>query len=140
MPHTHLKTYLTSIQDISPTAKEHSHRTPLEILLQALTANQANRDKIHIIHEPNNDKDGKGAPDFRIEKHSLVLGCIENKRVSTNLNEILQSTQIAKYVKISPNIILTDYLNFWLIDAAQDTTIDTNKVNYTPPPPASSSK
>ena len=134
MPHTHLKTYLTSIQDISPTAKEHSHRTPLEILLRALTANQANRDKIQIIHEPNNDKDGKGAPDFRIEKHSLVLGCIENKRVTTDLNEILQSAQIAKYSKISPNIILTDYLNFWLIDAAQDTTIDTNKVDSTPPP------
>lgn len=27
MPHTHLKTYLASIQDISPAAKEHSHRT-----------------------------------------------------------------------------------------------------------------
>ena len=44
------------------------------------------------------------------------MGYIENKRVNANLDEIIKSDQIKKYLLLSDNIILTDYLRFILID------------------------
>nr|WP_289748931.1 hypothetical protein [Helicobacter bilis] len=70
------------------------------------------KNNIYIIHEPNNDKESRGAPDFLITKDSLTLGYIENKRVNAPLDEIAQSEQIKKYFRLGQNIILTDYLRF----------------------------
>lgn len=50
-----------------------------------------------------------------ITKDFLTLGYIENKRVNANLDNIIKSDQILKYTKLSPNIILTDYLRFILL-------------------------
>ncbi|EAK9869123.1 DNA methyltransferase [Campylobacter lari] len=111
-----LKTYLEKIKDISTNDKEHTHRTALQNLLQAIKENQDKQNKIHIKQEPNNDKEGRGAPDFLITKDFLTLGYIENKRVNANLDAIIQSNQILKYTKLSPNIILTDYLRFILLN------------------------
>ncbi|ECO7059673.1 DNA methyltransferase [Campylobacter jejuni] len=110
-----LKTYLENIKDISTNDKEHTHRTALQNLLQAIKENQDKQNKIHIKQEPNNDKEGRGAPDFLITKDFLTLGYIENKRVNANLDNIIKSDQILKYTKLSPNIILTDYLRFILL-------------------------
>ncbi len=52
---------------------------------------------------------------FLITKDFLTLGYIENKRVNANLDNIIKSDQILKYTKLSPNIILTDYLRFILL-------------------------
>ncbi|EGI1622835.1 N-6 DNA methylase [Campylobacter jejuni] len=95
--------------------KEHTHRTALQNLLQAIKDNQDKQNKISIKQEPNNDKEGRGAPDFLITKDFLTLGYIENKRVNANLDNIITSDQILKYTKLSPNIILTDYLRFILL-------------------------
>ncbi|ECL9564020.1 DNA methyltransferase [Campylobacter jejuni] len=110
-----LKTYLENIKDISTNDKEHTHRTALQNLLQAIKDNQDKQNKISIKQEPNNDKEGRGAPDFLITKDFLTLGYIENKRVNANLDNIIKSDQILKYTKLSPNIILTDYLRFILL-------------------------
>ncbi|TEX84502.1 DNA methyltransferase [Campylobacter sp. CH185] len=110
-----LKTYLENIKDISINDKEHTHRTALQNLLQAIKDNQDKQNKISIKQEPNNDKEGRGAPDFLITKDFLTLGYIENKRVNANLDNIITSDQILKYTKLSPNIILTDYLRFVLL-------------------------
>ncbi|WP_414735909.1 type ISP restriction/modification enzyme [Helicobacter pylori] len=64
-----------------------------------------------IEHEPNRDKQG-GQPDFRVSYQGLNIGYIENKRVGTNLNQLLKSDQILKYLELNPNLMLTDYLNF----------------------------
>lgn len=56
------------------------------------------------------------APVFLIIKDFLTLGYIENKRVNANLEAIIKSDQILKYTKLSPNIILTDYLRFILLN------------------------
>lgn len=73
-----LTTYLTSLHDISEQTKEHTHRPELKNLLenlaQILSDDRAECKNIRIIHEPLNDKEGKGAPDFLITKDSLVLG------------------------------------------------------------------
>ncbi|OCX42967.1 DNA methyltransferase [Campylobacter ornithocola] len=110
-----LKAYLENIKDISINDKEHTHRTALQNLLQAIKESQDKQNKISIKQEPNNDKEGRGAPDFLITKDFLTLGYIENKRVNANLDNIIKSDQILKYTKLSPNIILTDYLRFILL-------------------------
>ncbi|EHF1908637.1 DNA methyltransferase [Campylobacter jejuni] len=110
-----LKTYLENIKDITTSDKEYTHRTALQNLLQAIKENQDKQNKISIKQEPNNDKEGRGAPDFLITKDFLTLGYIENKRVNANLDNIITSDQILKYTKLSPNIILTDYLRFILL-------------------------
>ncbi|EAK7677287.1 DNA methyltransferase [Campylobacter jejuni] len=110
-----LKAYLENIKDISTNDKEHTHRTALQNLLQVIKDNQDKQNKISIKQEPNNDKEGRGAPDFLITKDFLTLGYIENKRVNANLDNIITSDQILKYTKLSPNIILTDYLRFILL-------------------------
>lgn len=110
-----LYSYLEGIKDITAEDKEHSYRTSLESLLNGIK-NHLNFNKINIKHEPNNDKEGRGAPDFLVTIDSLVLGYIENKRVNANLDEIIKSEQIKKYLLLSDNIIITDYLRFILID------------------------
>lgn len=110
-----LENYLESIKNITAEDKEHTHRAALEILLNDIK-NNLNFKKVNIKHEPNNDKEGRGAPDFLVTIDSLVLGYIENKRVNANLDEIIKSEQIKKYLLLSDNIIITDYLRFVLID------------------------
>ena len=107
--------YLNSIKDMSVKDKEHRHRSALQKLLNDITEATKNN-AIEIVHEPNNDKDGRGAPDFRFEINSLIVGYIENKRVNENLEEIIKSEQIKKYLELSDNIIITDYLRFVRID------------------------
>lgn len=110
-----INNYLNSIKNMSEKDKEHTHRSALQILLNEIKDATGNG-RVKIIHEPNNDKEGRGAPDFRFEINSLILGYIENKRVNANLDEIIKSEQIKKYLELSDNIIITDYLRFIRID------------------------
>lgn len=110
-----INNYLNSIKNMSEKDKEHTHRSALENLLKEIKDATGNG-RVKIIHEPNNDKEGRGAPDFRFEINSLILGYIENKRVNANLDEIIKSEQIKKYLELSDNIIITDYLRFIRID------------------------
>ncbi len=107
--------YLNSIKNMSVKDREHTHRSALEKLLNEIKKHIGNN-RIEIIHEPNNDKEGRGAPDFRFEKDSLPIGYIENKKVNENLEEVIKSKQIKKYLELSENIIVTDYLRFIKID------------------------
>lgn len=50
-----------------------------------------------------------------MQNNGLNLGYIENKRVNAPLDSITTSPQIAKYLLLSPNIMLTDYLRFCLV-------------------------
>ncbi|WP_171973281.1 type ISP restriction/modification enzyme [Helicobacter pylori] len=104
-----LKEYLEGIKNITLKSNEHMHRRPLENLLDSLKDHFNKEFKIE--HEPNRDKQG-GQPDFRISYQGLNIGYIENKRVGTNLSQLLKSDQIIKYLELNPNLMLTDYLNF----------------------------
>lgn len=121
-----LKTYLESIVHITPSDKEHTHRSALETLLNSLK--DSINAKIQITHEPNNDKEGRGAPDFLITLDSLALGYIENKRVNDDLYKVAKSAQIQKYLELSPNIILTDYLHFLLIRTDEKSSNSANSI------------
>ncbi|MGL2805257.1 type ISP restriction/modification enzyme, partial [Helicobacter pylori] len=104
-----LKEYLESIKDLTLESNELTHRAFLQILLKNLKDNFNKEFKIE--HEPKKDKQG-GQPDFRISYQGLNIGYIENKRVGTDLNQLLENKQILKYLELNPNLMLTDYLNF----------------------------
>ncbi|MGH1602905.1 type ISP restriction/modification enzyme [Helicobacter pylori] len=104
-----LKEYLEGIKDLTPEKNELTHRSFLHNLLNRLK-NHFNKE-FKIEHEPNRDKQG-GQPDFRVSFQGLNIGYIENKRVGTNLSQLLKSDQIRKYLELNPNLMLTDYLNF----------------------------
>ncbi|WRG72526.1 N-6 DNA methylase [Helicobacter pylori] len=103
-----LKEYLEGIKDLTPESNEHTHRRPLHNLLDKLK-NHFNKE-FEIEHEPKSERGSQ--PDFRISYQGLNIGYIENKRVGTNLNQLLKSEQILKYLELNPNLMLTDYLNF----------------------------
>ncbi|WP_240652345.1 N-6 DNA methylase [Helicobacter pylori] len=104
-----LKEYLEGIKDLTPESNELTHRPSLYNLLDGLKKNFNKEFKIE--HEPKKDKQG-GQPDFRVSYQGLNIGYIENKRVGTDLNQLLENKQILKYLELNPNLMLTDYLNF----------------------------
>lgn len=118
MPRT-LQTYLQEIANINPSDKEYTYRPALKNLFDTLIEHLAIHNKalqtIHIMHEPNNDKEGRGAPDFLVQTQGLILGYIENKRVNSDLDSLAKSPQIEKYLRLSDNLMLTDYLRFCLV-------------------------
>ena len=98
-----LANYLTAIKTITPQDKEHTHRSSLENLLNAikneLSVSEKDLQKFTIIHEPNNDKSGLGAPDFQVKVPSgLTLGYIENKRVGENLQNLIDTANKDKKI------------------------------------------
>ncbi len=103
-----LKEYLESIKDLTPEKNELTHRPSLYNLLNRLK-NHFNKE-FKIEHEPKREQGSQ--PDFRVSYQGLNIGYIENKRVGTNLNQLLKSDQILKYLELNPNLMLTDYLNF----------------------------
>ncbi len=103
-----LKEYLESIKDLTPEKNELTHRSFLQNLLNRLKDNFNKEFKIE--HEPKKEQGSQ--PDFRVSFQGLNIGYIENKRVGNNLNQLLKSDQICKYLELNPNLMLTDYLNF----------------------------
>ncbi len=103
-----LKEYLESIKDLTPEKNELTHRPSLYNLLKGLKDDFNKEFKIE--HEPERKQGSQ--PDFRVSYQGLNIGYIENKRVGTDLNRLLKSDQILKYLELNPNLVLTDYLNF----------------------------
>ncbi|WRF53744.1 N-6 DNA methylase [Helicobacter pylori] len=103
-----LKEYLESIKDLTTEKNELTHRLSLHNLLNRLKDHFNKEFKIE--HEPKREQGGQ--PDFRVSFQGLNIGYIENKRAGFDLNKLLKSDQILKYLELNPNLMLTDYLNF----------------------------
>jgi hypothetical protein len=105
--------YLRDLREFAAKEKtEHTDRGALEKLLKTFASLANGKPKVQ--HEPKRQTD-KGAPDFKVIKDAMILGYVENKAIGENLSKVLKSEQIAKYKTLSPNLILTDYLEFiWL--------------------------
>ena len=94
---------------------EHTDRAKLELLL-AQAAGEADA-KLRVHHEPRRDVGGGGSPDYRIKRDGRIVGYVEAKTIDENLSKVLKYDQIKKYLKLSDNSLLTDYLDFvWLKD------------------------
>ena len=113
----HLKAYHSELASIVKKGdfNEHTFRTPLENLLNALKPKD-----IRLTHEPKAEQ-GQGSvrPDFKIYKqtphYEALQGFIECKNYKENLDTLVKGKQIEKYLAVCPNIILTDYNRFILL-------------------------
>ena len=98
----------TAIEDIT----EHSHRTALENLLNAIV--KKHKLNIKILHEPKRQA-GFGAPDFKISGAASIIGYVENKKIEEKLSKTIKTDQVKKYKALNDNILLTNYIEFvWL--------------------------
>ncbi len=103
----------------SSIATEHTLRTPLENLLNAIKPKE-----IKVVHEAQKEEYENGTPDFKIFKqidssekltYPNLVGYIECKKLNEDLDKIIKTPQIKKYLEVSPNILLTDYNRFILL-------------------------
>lgn len=93
---------------------EHTYRKELQELLQEV----ANLEgfNLSILPEPKREKEF-GAPDYKIKSTETIIGYVENKKLSENLDKILESDQLEKYQTLSDNILLTNYIEWiWIKD------------------------
>lgn len=127
------KTYFEQLKKFDERdATEHTLRPALNNLLTALA--KEHNTKINVIPEPRHDESGRGAPDVKFKIGESILGYLENKKTDANLDQVLKSAQIAKYKKLSGNLLLTNYLEWiWLKDGAivgRETLAYPNDVGY----------
>ncbi|MDQ2720647.1 MAG: N-6 DNA methylase [Bacteroidota bacterium] len=110
---TYFEDYFKALQNTPiDQITEHSHRTQLENLLNAIV--QTHKLKIKILHEPKREEKF-GAPDFKITSSESIVGYVENKKIEELLDKTLKTDQLKKYKELSQNILLTNYIDFiWI--------------------------
>jgi hypothetical protein len=75
----------------------------------------SNRTVITATNEPQHIT-AVGAPDFRIIKKKLATGYVECKDIGINLDEVIKTEQLQRYLKSFHNLLVTDYLEFrWYV-------------------------
>ncbi|ARJ57341.1 type ISP restriction/modification enzyme [Campylobacter cuniculorum] len=116
-----LEIYQKELKELYESKKynELSFRTPLENCLKALKPKGTK-----LIQEAQSEKNqGHIRPDFKVYKtidkedelsYENLIGFVECKNITENLNKHIKSSQLDKYLSISPNIILTNYKKFIL--------------------------
>jgi len=111
------QTYFKTIQEQYLAGNESSeltYRTAFETFLRSFETEFTKRNLI-IKHEPRT-LEGVGRPDFKVmTQEQLTIGLIETKKIGENLEQHLNSEQLERYRQYSDNIIITDYLEFWLL-------------------------
>ena len=109
------KTYIKELQSIPiDEITEHSKRYALEIILRELASGCPSSNKIYVLHEPKR-RDNYGSPDFKIYSENSIIGYVENKKITENLDKILKTEQIKKYRELSQNLLITNYIEFvWI--------------------------
>ena len=108
-----IKAYLQELQhkyDSGETTEQSFYPT-LQRLLESL-ASQLNV-TVEVIPIPKRTE--VGVPDFALygEKHARI-GNVEAKPIGSDLSSVSQSDQLRRYREYSENLILTNYLEFWL--------------------------
>ena len=105
-----IRDYLKDIRKsyLSGDYTEWTYRTAFENFIKKLNPNY------NLIQEPKRTV-GIGAPDFKAFYGARKVGFIEAKDIDRNLDKILESDQIRKYIESINNLILTNYNQFILI-------------------------
>src|SRR6056297_503524 len=92
-------------------AREHSYRGDLQTLLESLT------EDVWVTNEPARIK--CGAPDYILTKKNIPVGYIEAKDIGADLGSKQYKEQFNRYKDSLNNLIITDYLDFWLYRDAE---------------------
>ena len=94
MAATPIHNYIQSLEKelAAGNTTEHSHRPALKTLFQSLnSAITATNEPQHIT--------AVGAPDLRIIKKKLATGYVECKDIGINLDEVIKTEQLQRYLK-----------------------------------------
>lgn len=106
--------YIGRLEKLAKTgvAKEHAHRPALAMLLEKSLKD------ITAVNEPTQIE--CGAPDILVVRADLPLGHVEAKDLGENLDKMLDSEQLKRYLNGLPNFIFTNYLEFiWFVDGTE---------------------
>ncbi|RNI28918.1 DNA methyltransferase [Rufibacter immobilis] len=87
-------------------SREHSYRGDLQTLLESLVQD------VLVTNEP--ARVACGAPDYIITRRDIPVGYIEAKDLGKPLNSKDYKDQFDRYKASLSNLIITDYLDFWL--------------------------
>jgi predicted helicase len=87
-------------------ATEHSYRGYLQNLIKTISTD------VMVTNEPTRVK--CGAPDYIITKKDIPVGYIEAKDIGYKLDDKQYKEQFDRYRKSLSNLIITDYIDFWL--------------------------
>ena len=97
-------------------SREHSYRGDLQTLLESIAKD------VLVTNEP--ARVACGAPDYIITRQDIPVGYIEAKDLGKPLNSKDYKEQFDRYKTSLNNLIITDYLDFWLFkDGELVTTI-----------------
>lgn len=121
---TGIERYLSALEVAlkSGSATEHTYRRALETLLA--DANSS----LTVINEPKHQT--CGAPDIIVLRKNVPLGYIETKDIGENLDKVIKTEQLKRYLKGLNNLILTDYLQFrWYVGGEQRLTVQLGTVS-----------
>lgn len=102
--------YISEVQKIlqSGDAREHAYRPAFQRLIESLTSD------IQVINEP--AYTGGNAPDFLFKKGDVPISYAECKDVTVNIDDKEVLKQANRYVKAFGKILLTNYLEFQILD------------------------
>ena len=90
-------------------ATEHTHRTALQLLLEASAAN------IKATNEPKS-AERENKPDYIVRKGQSIVGFVEAKDIDADLKKALKTPQLKRYLEALPNLLLTNYTDFiWFV-------------------------
>jgi len=87
-------------------SREHSYRGDLQNLIETISPD------VLVTNEPAHI--ACGAPDYIITKKNIPIGYIEAKDIGKPLDSKEYKEQFDRYKKSLDNLIITDYINFWL--------------------------
>jgi len=87
-------------------SREHSYRGDLQSLIETISPD------VLVTNEPAHI--ACGAPDYIITKRNIPIGYIEAKDIGKPLDSKEYKEQFDRYKKSLDNLIITDYLDFWL--------------------------
>src|SRR5205823_6172723 len=96
---------------------EMTGRAALQVLLETAVACFGPKGVV-VVHEPK--RVAEGAPDYKLTQAAGILGYVENKSVGHDLDRLIRrDPQITKYRKLTPNLLITDYLRFVLVTPSE---------------------
>ena len=103
-----VKQYVEELVRVHQEGTELSHRAALSNLV-----NQINKD-YSLISEPKSETQ-KLKIDMRGFTKRVKVGYVETKDIGINLDNVMESEQLDRYMRSVQNLVLTDYLEFRLI-------------------------
>ncbi|MBM3474711.1 MAG: DNA methyltransferase [Armatimonadetes bacterium] len=114
-----LHAYVAELRKVLSTdlAGEHSYRSALQTLLEAVGRQKTPESRLAVVNEPK--RRDSWAIDYVVRCGERYVGWVETKDIGKDLDRVEKSEQLSQYLKAFPSLLLTNYLEFrWYTDGA----------------------